>query len=323
MAKKSKAQIDLEYAAARVAIGALSLLPLRMSLAAGRVFGAVAHLVGGRLRRTGERNLEMALPDLDAAGRRRVLRGTFSSLGRQLGLFSQIGKLTRDNLSDVCVIEGFEHLRAARAGNRPVIMFTGHLGAWELTAFAPSVLHYPLSFLVRRIDNPKLEDMVERIRTRLGNRSIDKKAAARPMLRALNSGGTIGILIDLNSQPHEGVFVDYFGIPASTSVGIADLALRSNPIILPIFAPWDAVRRKYVVRIEPPVEFEPTGVREDDARELTQRMTAVIERYVRAYPDQWLWIHKRWNTRPPGEPDLYAARAEAAKTTPRASLEID
>ena len=286
-------------------------------MAAGRAFGALAYLVGGRLRRTGERNLEMALPDLDAAGRRRVLRGTFASLGRQLGLFSHFGRINRDELAKICVVEGFEHLRTARAGNRAVIMFTGHLGAWELTAITPSVLDYPLSFLVRRIDNPKIEAMVEATRTRLGNRSIDKKAAARPMLRALNSGGTLGILIDLNSQPHEGVFVDYFGIPASTSVGIADLALRTNPIILPIFAPWDPVRRKYVVKIEPPIAFEPTGVREDDARELTQRMTAVIERYVRAYPDQWLWIHKRWNSRPAGEPDLYAPRTGTHTPEPR------
>jgi KDO2-lipid IV(A) lauroyltransferase len=317
MAKKSNAQINLEYAAARIAVGALSILPLRMALAVGRAFGGLAHFFGGRLRRTGERNLEMALPDLDAAGRRRVLRGTFTSLGRQLGLFSQLNKITKENLSRVCVVEGFEHLRAARAGHRAVIMFTGHLGAWELTAITPSVLDYPLSFLVRRIDNPKIEEMVERIRTRLGNRSIDKKAAARPMLKALNSGGTLGILIDLNSQPHEGVFVDYFGIPASTSVGIADLALRSNPVILPIFAPWDPVRRKYVVKIEPPLHFEPTGSREDDARELTQLMTAVIEKYVRTYPDQWLWIHKRWNTRPAGEPDLYAPHADAAVPAPR------
>jgi KDO2-lipid IV(A) lauroyltransferase len=93
--------------------------------------------------------------------------------------------------------------------------------------------------------------------------------------------------------------------------------LRSNPVILPIFAPWDPVRRKYLVRIEPPLTFEPTGVREDDARELTARMTAVIERYVRAYPDQWLWIHKRWNTRPAGEPDLYAARSADPTPAPQ------
>jgi KDO2-lipid IV(A) lauroyltransferase len=313
---KSKTQINFEYAAARIVLGALSVLPLRMALATGRLVGAFAYLVGGRLRRTGERNLEMALPDLDAAGQRRVLRGTFTSLGRQFGLFSQLNRLSRANLDKVCVIEGFEHLRAARAGNRSVIMFTGHLGAWELTAFAPSVMDYPLSFLVRRIDNAKIENLVEGVRTRLGNRSIDKKSAARPMLRELNHGGTLGILIDLNSQPHEGVFVDYFGIPASTSVGIADLALRTKPVILPIFAPWDPVRRKYVVKIEPPLQFEPSGVREDDARELTQQMTAVIERYVRAYPDQWLWIHKRWNTRPVGEPDLYAKRLEDSSVTP-------
>jgi KDO2-lipid IV(A) lauroyltransferase len=287
-----------------------------MALAAGRLVGALAFLVGGRLRRTGERNLEMALPDLDAAGRRRVLRGTFASLGRQFGLFSQLNRLSQADLDKVCVVEGFEHLRAARAGNRSVIMFTGHLGAWELTAFAPSAMDYPLSFLVRRIDNPKIENLVEGIRTRLGNRSIDKKSAARPMLRELNHGGTLGILIDLNSQPHEGVFVDYFGMPASTSVGIADLALRTKPVILPIFAPWDPVRRKYVIKIEPPLAFETTGSRQDDARELTQRMTAVIERYVRAYPDQWLWIHKRWNTRPVGEPDLYGKQLEDSAVTP-------
>lgn len=320
MRHKSKTQINLEYAAARITLGFFSLLPLKLALTAGRMFGGIAHFFGGRLRRTGERNLAMALPDLDAAGRRRVLRGTFASLGRQFGLFSQLDRLSRENLDQICVVEGFENLRAARAGNRSVIMFTGHLGAWELTAFAPAVMDYPLSFLVRRIDNPKIENLVEGIRTRLGNRSIDKKSAARPMLRELNHGGTLGILIDLNSQPHEGIFVDYFGIPASTSVGIADLALRTDPVILPTFAPWDPVRRKYVVKIEPPLAFTATGNREDDARELTQKMTAVIEGHVRLYPDQWLWIHKRWNTRPPGEPDLYAKQIGDSAITPQKGI---
>jgi KDO2-lipid IV(A) lauroyltransferase len=308
MSKHGKVQTALEYAAARTLLTGLGLAPRTLAVAAGRGLGRIAYAFGGRLRRAGTRNLEMAFPEMNAIERERVLRGCFANLGRLLGEFSHFERATPASLSRLVECEGLEHLEAAEARGKGTILFTGHLGAWELTSLALSAFGHRVDFLARRIDNPLIEELVERTRTRFGNRSIDKRTAARPMLRTLGAGGTLGILVDLNTQPHEGIFVDFFGIPASTTSSLATLALRTDATVLPIFAPWDEERGRFLLKIEPPVNISRSGDAEEDVRALTARITQVIEKYVRLYPEQWLWIHKRWNTRPQGEADLYAAR---------------
>ncbi len=305
MGKRGKVQTALEYATARTLLASLGLMPHNLAVAAGRGMARVAYAFGGRLRHTGERNLELAFPDLSAPERLRILRASFQSLGRLLGEFSQLRRATPETLRQRLICEGLENLDEARARGRGVILFTGHLGAWELSSFALSAFGYPMSFLVRRMDNQQLEPLIETTRTRFGNRSIDKRAAARPMLRILRSGGTLGLLVDLNTLPHEGVFVDFFGIPASTTASLATLALRTDAAVLPVFVPWDERRGRFVLRIDPPLEWTQTGDKERDVRELTSQFTSVIEGYVRRFPEQWLWIHKRWNTRPDNEPSLY------------------
>jgi KDO2-lipid IV(A) lauroyltransferase len=314
MGKNGKFQTALEYLAARTILTGLRWMPRGLSVAAGRGMGRIAYAVGGRLRRAGTRNLELAFPEMDAQERERILRSCFANLGRLLGEFSHFGHATPESLSSIFEVEGLEHLEAAEARGKGVILFTGHVGAWELTSFALSALGHKVDFLARRIDNPLVEGLVEKTRTRFGNRSIDKRAAARPMLRTLNSGGRLGLLIDLNTHPHEGVFVDFFGIPALTTSSLATLALRTGAAVLPIFAPWDEARGRFLLKIEPPVSIHPTGEQEEDVRALTAAVTAVVERYVRQYPEQWLWIHKRWNTRPVGEADLYASRTQEIKS---------
>ena len=281
-------------------------MPRRAAVVTGRNLARVAYLCGGRLRRTGERNLELAFPELSTGERSRILRASFQNLGRLLGEFSHLKRARPETLRQFITCEGLENLEAAQARGRGVILFTGHLGAWELSSFALSAFGYPMSFLVRRIDNPHVEALAERTRTRFGNRSIDKKAAARPMLRILREGGTLGLLVDLNTLPHEGVFVDFFGIPASTTASLATLALHTDAAVLPVFVPWDEERGRFVLRIDPPLEIESTGDKERDIQKLTAQFTSVIEHYVRRFPEQWLWIHKRWNTRPEGEPNLYS-----------------
>jgi KDO2-lipid IV(A) lauroyltransferase len=305
MGKHGKAQTALEYATARTVLTGLGLMPRTAAVVTASGLARVAYLLGGRLRRTGERNLELAFPELSALERSRILRASFQNLGRLLGEFSHLSHITPENLRRIVTCEGLENLEAAQKRGHGVILFTGHLGAWELSSFALSAFGYPMSFLVRRIDNPKIEPLVENTRTRFGNRSIDKRAAARPMLRILREGGTLGLLVDLNTLPHEGLFVDFFGIPASTTASLATLALRTKASVLPVFVPWDKENRRFVLRIDPPLEIECTGDRERDVRQLTAQFTAVIEDYVRRFPEQWLWIHKRWNTRPEGEPNLY------------------
>ena len=305
MGKQGKVRTALEFAAARTALTGLRYLPRPLALATGKGLGRLAYRFGGRLQRTGLRNLELAFPDLNEHERAEILRGCFLNLGRLLGEVSHFPRATPESLRQLIECEGLEHLDAARARGRGVILFTGHLGAWELSSFALSAFGYPMNFLVRRIDNPLVEQMIEKTRTRFGNRSIDKRAAARAMLRTLRAGEMLGILVDLNTQQHEGVFVDFFGIPASTTVGLASIALRTDAAVLPIFVPWDAERQRFLLRIEPPLSINPTGNEQDDIRQLTALFTSVIEKYVRRYPDQWLWIHKRWNTRPAGEANFY------------------
>jgi KDO2-lipid IV(A) lauroyltransferase len=315
MAKKGKAQEFLEYAAARSLLSGLGALPRPIAVGVGRALGRAAYAVARGLRRTGARNLELAFPDMNERERERILCGSFQSLGRQLGEVSQFPRATPERLRAVAEYdrEDVKLLNAARERGRGVIFLTSHLGAWEMLCFAHSALYEPLSFLVRPIDNPRIDRMVERLRTRFGNRPIDKKAAARTALRLLKQGGTLGVLADLNTQEREGVFVHFFGHLACTTAGIATLALRTDATVIPVCAPWDEQRKKFVFRGGPIIELVRTG---DDRRDIeinTANFTAAIERHVRMFPDQWLWIHKRWKTRPEGEPDIYTRSTQLSK----------
>jgi KDO2-lipid IV(A) lauroyltransferase len=187
-----------------------------------------------------------------------------------------------------------------------LLLYTGHLGAWELTSFGFSLLGHKFVFLVRRVDNPRIEQMVDRVRTRFGNQTIDKLSAGREMLRILRYGETsIGLLPDLNTLDDEAIFIDFFGVPAATTFLFAKFALRTNTPIIPVFSPWDEEKGKYLIIVEKPVTFERTDDEEENVRRLTIGLTQRIENQIRRYPSQWLWVHKRWKTRPPGEPGVY------------------
>lgn len=305
MGKKSKAQIEIEYLAARSVLGLLGLLPRSASVALGRNIGKLAHKLLGELRRTAKINLEMALPELSEKEHDEIVRGTFINLGGSLGLFPHLKKLSLENFHEFVEIQGREHLEAARDSKNGVVMITGHLGSWELLPVALALYGFQINILVRRLDNLKVEKFADEVRTLHGNRTLDKRSAARDMIRLLHEGKTLGVLIDVNSDLREGAFVDFFGVPASTAVGLASVALRTNSPVIPVFAVWDKARGKYLLKVEPPIDFAPTGDKEKDRVELTVLMTKAIEKQVRQYPEQWLWIHKRWKTRPQGDPDLY------------------
>jgi len=306
MAKK-KIIIRLEYLLARSLLLGLGVLPRRLALAVGKGLGRIGFYFGGKLRRTGALNLQIAFPEMDPEQRALLLRSCFENLGRLLGEFSQFPKATPESLRAMIEYDqvGLAHLRHAETKDKGIIFLTGHIGAWELLSFGWSALEYPINFLVRPIDNPAIEQMIQKIRTRYGNRAIDKKSAARQALRVLRQGGTLGILSDLNTQEFEGVFVPFFGKLACTTAGVATLALKTDAVVIPTCAVWSQQKQRYFFHGEPPIELVRTGDHERDVEVNTARFTAAIERMVRLYPDQWLWIHKRWKTRPPGELDLY------------------
>lgn len=314
MGRRGKLQTLAEFAAARIVLDGAGLLPRSASVPAGIGIGRLTFHAAAGLRRTGERNLALAFPEKSEAERAELLRGSFANLGRLLGEFSRFPRHTPASLGRIVEYppEALDIISDLRKTKRGIIFLTLHLGAWEMLSFAHSALHDPLHFMVRRIDNPLVEILVERRRTRFGNVPVDKSASVRTALKVLNQGGTLGILADLNVHPKEGVFVPFFGIPACTTAGVAWLAQRTNAHVLPVCAPYDPQKRRYTFDYQLPIETVRTGDKEQDVIANTALYTAALERFIRRYPDQWLWIHKRWRTRPPGQPDLYARTSSPA-----------
>jgi KDO2-lipid IV(A) lauroyltransferase len=295
----------LEYALAWLLIRGIGLLPRPVARAAGISLGQLVYLLHGKLRRVGMRNLELAFPEKSRRERRQILRGEFTSLGRQLAEVCLFPRYTRGNVSQIVVYDGFENFEHAHALGKGVLYLTAHLGGWELSAFTHSLNGYPLHVVMRGMDNPHLDRFVQRMRTMHGNRAVDKDNFVRGLLSAMKAGETVGILMDTNMTPPQGVFVDFFSIPACTASGLARIALRTDAAVVPGFTVWDRGLAKYRLRFEPALKLIRTGDEEADIVANTAMFTKVIEDYVRRYPDQWLWVHRRWKTRPPGEPSLY------------------
>lgn len=295
----------LEYWAACTALKTLVLLPRTAARSVGAAVVALAFRLRPPLRRAAEFNLRLAFPEWSDEQRKQTIQAMVRNIGWMAGEFSQFPRYTKENISQVVVVEGEENYRAAVAKGKGVLFLTGHMGAWELSSFAHALYGYPCHFLVRPIDNPRVDALVTRYRCLSGCTAIDKNESARAVLRVLRDGGTVGVLADQNTMPEEGIFVDFFGIPACTTTGLARLALRTESAVVPGYAIWDSNLQKYRLIFEPEVELARTGNDEADIRENTARYTKVIERFARKYPDQWLWVHKRWKTRPPGEKPIY------------------
>src|ERR1700689_820283 len=216
----------------------------------GFLFGLPVYAVYGRLRHVGLRNLALAFPEMPVRERRRLLRGEFVSLGRQLAEVCLFPRYTRENVSNVVVYRGFENFERAFARGKGVLFLTGHLGGWELSAFAHSLQGHPLHVLMRPLDNVYLDNMTRRYRTMHGNLTIDKDSSPRALLAAMKAGEVVGILMDTNMTPPQGVFVDFLGVPACTAVGLAKIAQHSDAAVVPTFTIWDPALRKYRLRFD-------------------------------------------------------------------------
>jgi Kdo2-lipid IVA lauroyltransferase/acyltransferase len=295
----------LEYAPVWLLVRTIGVLPRPLARACGRAIGRLAYWFWPRLRAVGDRNLSLAFPEMAAAERRRIVKTLFATLGRQFADFCHLPRLTRANVAELVEYEGLENYLAARDRGRGVLFVTAHLGGWEIGSYAHALYGYPIHIVVRRLDNRRLDRMVERFRTASGNTTFDKDDFARGLLAAMHAGETVGILMDTNMTPPQGVFVDFFGRPAYTASGLARVAARTGAAIVPGFTIWDERRCKYVIHFEPALALVRTGNEDADVVANTALCTQAIEQYVRRYPEQWLWVHRRWKTRPPGEAGLY------------------
>ncbi len=298
---QEKVEYWLVVAVARV----LGRLPRSLARALVGLLTGLLYRVLGRLRRVGERNLELALPKLPLAERNRILQTVFRNLGWQLVEFCRMPRYSAENTRNWIRTEGLEHYVAAQARGKGVLVLTGHLGGWELSSFYHSLMGYPMGMVIRRLDNRLLDEYVNNIRCLRGNRVLHKDDFARGLLTAMRAGQTVGILMDTNMTPPQGVFARFFGIEACTASGLARVALKTGAAVLPGFLLWEEAEHRYVLRFGPELNLVKTGNTESDILAATQQCNDVLEAWIRRYPDQWLWIHRRWKTRPAGEPPLY------------------
>src|SRR6266403_6061159 len=295
----------LEYAAVWAILKTLGALPRSTARGVASTIAAGLYAMLPKLRQTAEFNLRLAFPEWDADRRASVVRGMVRNLGWMAAEFARMPRYTRENIGEVLVLDGHENFLEGQRRGKGVLYLTGHIGAWELSSFAHVLYGFPLHYMARPLDNSRVDALVNHYRGLSGNRPIFKNESARALLKILKEAGTVGILADQNTMPEEGVFVDFFGKSACTTTGIARVALHTDAAVVPGYAVWDESIRKYRLRFEPPVELIRTGDAERDVLENTQKFTNVIEEIVRKYPEQWVWVHGRWNTRPKGEPSLY------------------
>src|SRR5690348_1804480 len=268
MARKSDLQIRLEYAVARTLFGFLSILPRGGALFVCRIVSSLGYHLLGSLRSVGLRSLEIAFPEKTVAERKQILKGTFQSLGRVLAETSQFMKMSPADVEKIFELslddESRELYHINKHNHRGVLITTGHLGTWEMLVFGFAAIHEPISYLARPLDNPRIEDLTLRIRTRFGNRPINKTNSAMLAVKILRDGGILGALSDVNAHPKEGVFVDFFGVSACTISGPAIMAMRSNAAIMPAFCVWDKSRKKYQFVRGALIEPSQTGDRKAD-----------------------------------------------------------
>ncbi|HWR50693.1 MAG TPA: lysophospholipid acyltransferase family protein [Bryobacteraceae bacterium] len=296
MKTRSPLRNRIEYAAALTVLKSLEYAPRPVAERLARFYAGLLDRAIPRLRRVALRNLSFALPDADAPA---IVDGIFQSIARLLVAFAKFPSITKANVGDWIRYEGFEHFERGLARGRGVLFATAHLGNWEFSAFAHAILSAPMHVIVRPLDNPLIDRLVTERRRLSGNSIIEKRDFARALLKALAANQAVGILIDQNAATEHGTFVDFFGVPACAGTGFAKIAARSGAAVIPGFALWSEQERRYVLRFYPEVEM--TG----DAEEDTRRLQAQLESVIREYPDQWLWIHRRWKTRPAGDAPIY------------------
>jgi KDO2-lipid IV(A) lauroyltransferase len=267
-------------------------LSLSMVRTLGERFGLMFYLLDRVHRRIALTNLEIAFPNRTPGERRAISQSMFRHFGRLLLELLKYASLSRHDQMRIVEWEGEERVRLALAQGKGILFCTGHFGFWEQQALAHALKFEPMAVMARPLDNPKLHDLLEQIRTSNGNPVLYRRGAVRKALRLLAEGRGVGILIDQHMTSADAVYVDFFGRPAATTSTLAALALRTGAPVIPLFA-FPMPNGRYRMIYEHPVE-PPRPDSADAIREFTQRCTDVLEMHVRRHPELWLWMHRRW-----------------------------
>ena len=282
----------LEYFTVRVFIALVRLLPSALVGSAGALVGLMAYAADANHRRIAYENVTSAFPGRSPLEHRRIVRGAFQHFGRLLFELLKFSTLSPDAMLKRVEFEGEDRVRAAYAHGKGVLFVTGHFGYWELQAMVHALRLPPMAVMARALDNPSLNGLLERIRTRTGNSVIYRRGTIRRAMRQLQAGEGVGVLIDQHILGRDAIYVDFFNRPAATTSAVAALALRTGARVVPLFAlPLGGGRFRMIYEhpVEPPAESS-----QHPLREFTQRCTDVLETYVRRNPELWLWMHRRW-----------------------------
>jgi len=241
-------------------------------------------------------NLLCAFPDKSMAEIVGIAKGAYRNLAIVCAEFFDLPRMNRERLDRLLDIEGLERTRQALEKKNGLLLVGAHFGNWELMAVASSSFLAPMNAVYRPLDNPFLDRVVRYVRSSTGNIPIPKRRAMLQMIRALSRGGIVGVLIDQNVSWKEGIFVEFFGRPACTTDGVAQMVLRGETPVMPAFM----VRQhdgRYRLVIGDEIDIIRTGDWDADVKANTQQFTRIIEDMIRQYPDQWLWLHNRWKTK--------------------------
>lgn len=273
-------------------------LPERAGYRLGSAIGAAMRWLSPRHHGIVMTNLRLAFgEEKSEAELRAIARGCYQHLGKCLTEFIRLPALTPEEIRRVTDLKGTEHIEAALARGKGIIILTGHLGNWELTGARLAVEGYPLTVIARPQRDTALTEYILRTREAAGMRVLHRDAAVRRSLKALRSNQVLGILLDQNAG-EDGIFVEFFGHLASTAPGAAAFALRTDAAVLPTYS-WRNPDNRLSIVIEEPVPLIRTGDRDHDILVNTAHYTKIIENQIRVHPEQWFWLHKRWKSRPP------------------------
>ena len=275
----------------------LGYLPLAYLRQLGRLIGRLFFLIGTRHRTIAIKNLTYAFGHKKGTDEiRNIARKVFESLMQIPFEMTLIPRLQRKDMESLIKVEGLHHLDRAYRKGRGVLVLTGHIGNWELIPAVVSLLKYPISIVARPLNLKPLDIFVSKLRTWHEGKIIPKKFSMRTVLKSLQQGDLVGVLLDQNANRRDGVFVDYFGRPASTTKGFALLALKIKAPIVPVFLV--RTNKQYKIWSMPEVPLSESGDKTKDIEVNTQAYTRIIESVVRQYPEQWFWLHQRWRTMP-------------------------
>lgn len=293
----------LEFAVFRVVFASFAALPRPLALRCGAVLGELLAVVARRQRRIALSNLAFVFPDRGPREHRRILRACCRNLGRVGAEFCHLPQLTPESLSHYIEFadrEAWENVFRV-AEQRGAIIVTGHFGNWELLAFVHGMLGRPITFVYKPMRNQIFDARLQEVRRLAGTTVLPKRSAARAALRILRRGEVLVIPSDQNQRRSEGVFVDVLGKLACTNPGAARLAMHTGAAVFPVFLVRQGESERHRLVVLPEIEMVNSGDRERDIVTNTQRCSDAISGMLRQYPEQWIWFHRRWRTRPEGE----------------------